>query len=103
VGSSRESRAVHAARVPSGRGFLWAGAWGVGAGIGVALGAWLTVAGQSGVPGGTIDTSGELIRLPLLAAGAVFAADLGVQVVIAAVRRRRTAAMTGTPSEHSED
>ncbi|GAB4273610.1 MAG: hypothetical protein Kow0056_00850 [Coriobacteriia bacterium] len=50
-------------------------AWGIGAGLGVATGAWLTVVGEAGAPGvESLDLSSDVIGLPLAAAAIVTAA-----------------------------
>jgi hypothetical protein len=64
------------------RAVAWALSWGVGAALGVAAGAWLTVVGEAGAPGvGSIDPGMEFVTLPLAALVVVSAVHLGGQVV----------------------
>ena len=71
-----------------GRAALWATSWGIGAGIGVAAGAWLTVVGEAGAPGvESIDPGSDLFLLPMAVFGAVAVVHLLGQVVAAAVRK----------------
>lgn len=75
------------------RGIFWAATWGVGAAIGVALGGWLTVVGGgAGAPGvEALDLTEDLLLLPLLAGGVVFGVHLAGQLLVALVRRARSA------------
>ena len=70
-----------------GKALLWASSWGLGTGLGVAGGAWLTVVGESGAPGvEAIDPGSEFVLLPLAALGAVTVIHLATQVLAAWVR-----------------
>jgi hypothetical protein len=74
-----------------GLALLWSASWGLGAGLGVAAGAWLTVVGQAGAPGvESLDAGSELLALPALVFGAVLAAHLAWQVVVASLRGARS-------------
>jgi hypothetical protein len=69
---------------------LWSLSWGLGAGLGVAAGAWLTVVGQAGAPGvESLDPGSELLALPAIVFGVVFATHLLWQVVLALYRGLR--------------
>lgn len=73
------------------KGLFWASTWGVGAGIGVALGGWLTAVGGAGAPGvEALDLVEDVLLLPLLAGGVVFLAHLVGQIIVHAVRRSRS-------------
>jgi hypothetical protein len=81
----------------AGRALAMSFAWGLGAAIGVALGAWLTLVGESGAPGVQgLDTGTDLFAIPLAAFAVVFVAHLALQVSIAWARGRRADAVTGT-------
>jgi hypothetical protein len=76
----------------SGPILLRAFAWGTGVALGVALGGWLTVVGSVGAPGAAaLDPWSDLMLYPLGAFGVVFAAYLVCGLLLAAVRRRRSA------------
>lgn len=61
---------------------FWAGTWGLGAAIGVALGSWLTVASGSGAPGiETLDITQDVIVLPSVAGGGVILLHLVWQIL----------------------
>lgn len=64
--------------------------WGVGVGIGVALGAYLTAVGGVGSPGVEGLDLSETLTLPVAAGGFVFVAVLGVQTIVVLIRRVRT-------------
>jgi hypothetical protein len=83
----------------AGRAFAMSFAWGLGAAIGVALGAWLTLVGEAGAPGiEGLDTGTDVFVVPLAAFAVVFVAHLGLQVTIAWVRGRRIDAAAGSGS-----
>lgn len=68
---------------------FWSLTWGVGAGIGVALGGWLTVVGGSGAPGtGGLDIGVDVIALPLATVAVVALVHLLGQLVASALRGR---------------
>lgn len=73
-------------------GLFWAATWGLGAAIGVALGGWLTVVGGGASAPGveSLDIVQDVIVLPLIAGGAVFAIHLVGQLVVVLVRRARS-------------
>ena len=74
----------------AGRAVLWAFSWGLGAAIGVAAGAWLTVVGEASAPGiEAIDPGVDLIALPAAAFATVFVIHLFAQAIAALVRGRR--------------
>lgn len=71
---------------------FWSLSWGVGAGIGVALGGWLTVVGGSGAPGtGGLEIGTDLVVLPLATLAVVTILHLSGQLVASALRGRRQA------------
>lgn len=73
------------------RAIFWAATWGVGAAIGVALGGWLTVVGGAGTPGvESLDLVEDVVVLPLLAGGAVFAVHLIGRLVVTVIGRVRS-------------
>jgi len=73
----------------------WSATWAIGAAIGVALGAYLTVQGSAAAPGvSALDTT-ELVVLPLLAGVAVFAVSFVVRLAAWGLRRLRTPSQTG--------
>lgn len=75
------------------RAAFWAGTWGVGVALGVALGGWLTVVGGTGTPGvESLDLAEDVIALPLAVGGAVFAVHFVGQIVVALIRRGRSKA-----------
>jgi len=79
----------------AGRAFAMSFAWGLGAAIGVALGAWLTLVGEAGAPGvAGLDTGTDLFTVPLAAFAVVFVAHLAIQVTIAWARGRRADAVS---------
>lgn len=81
------------------RALFWAGTWGVGVAIGVALGGWLTVVGSVGAPGAqSLELVEDVLKLPGLAGAATFILHLVGQAVFVAVRARRGASSNG----HSE-
>ena len=68
---------------------LWAAAWGLGAAVGVMLGAWLTAVGAAAPPGeNAIDIVSDLLVLPAVAFVGVGLASFGIQVIVAALRGR---------------
>lgn len=71
------------------RRLFWAGTWGVGVAIGVAAGGWLTViGGDASVPGAeSLRLTWDVLVLPALAGGFVFAAHLLGQLIITLARR----------------
>jgi hypothetical protein len=74
----------------AGRAFAFSAAWGLGAAIGVALGAWLTLVGQAGAPGVEgLEPGTDLIIVPLVAFALVFVVHLAIQLAVALVRGRR--------------
>lgn len=76
---------------PALRALFWAATWGVGAGIGVALGGWLTAVGGAGAPGvESLDLMEDVLLLPLLAGGVVFLVHLAGQLVFHGVRKARS-------------
>jgi len=79
----------------------WSLTWAVGAAIGVALGAYLTVLGASAAPGDVALDSTELLLLPAIAAGVVFAVSLLLRIGAALVRRVLSARQSG--GKHSND
>lgn len=82
------TRDGHAFRL--GEALLWSFVWGLGAAAGVALGAWLTVAGASGVLGSAaVDPAVDVVRSALAAFCAVVLVHLSAQVVAALVRAHR--------------
>ncbi|MDP2182475.1 MAG: hypothetical protein Q8K99_07885 [Actinomycetota bacterium] len=75
-----------------GRAMLWAATWGAGVAIGVALGGWLTVVGGVGTPGpSSLSLTEDVFVLPGLAGGVVFLFHLAGQILVAAIRSRRSA------------
>jgi hypothetical protein len=74
----------------AGRAVAFSAAWGLGAAVGVALGAWLTLVGQAGAPGVEgLDPGTDLVVVPLAAFAIVFVAHLGLQLTVAWMRGRR--------------
>jgi hypothetical protein len=74
-----------------GRTALLAASWGVGAALGVALGAVLSAMSGAGAPGLTeLDLSAELGWWPLIVGGGVFAAHLLLTLAVAFVRDHRS-------------
>ncbi len=72
-----------------GPALFWAASWGVGAGIGIALGGWLTLVGGAGAPGaGALDPVSDLLVLPGLVFAGVLVVHLVGQLVAAALRGR---------------
>lgn len=72
-----------------GDALLWSVAWGAGAAIGVALGAWLTAVGGAGAPGAqALEVTSDFVVLPALAFGAVVASHFAFQLALAALRGR---------------
>ena len=68
---------------------FWSLTWGVGAGLGVALGGWLTAVGGSGAPGaGGMDIGTDLVGLPFAVLGVVTLVHLVAQILASAVRGR---------------
>lgn len=79
---------------------FWALTWGLGSGIGVALGGWLTVVGGSGTPGvGGLDIGTDLIALPLSVVVFVTVVHLVGQYVASALRGR---SRERTQGQHAE-
>lgn len=64
--------------------------WGVGVGVGVALGAYLTAVGGVGSPGVEGLDLSETFTLPVAAGGIVFVTVLGIEALVAVVRRARS-------------
>lgn len=72
-----------------GRAAVFSVAWGLGAGIGVAAGAFLTVVGEAGAPGmDSLDFGSDIIALPLAVAVGVGALHAALQLGVAAARGR---------------
>lgn len=72
-----------------GDALLWSAAWGAGAAIGVALGAWLTAVGGAGAPGAqALEVTSDFVVLPALAFAAVAASHFAFQVALAVLRGR---------------
>lgn len=71
---------------------FWAGTWGAGVAIGVAAGGRLTViGGEASVPGvEPLQLTRDVVVLPALAGGSVFAVHLVGQLSIALTRRARS-------------
>lgn len=68
----------------------WSLTWALGAGVGVALGGYLTLVSGSGAPGTqAIDPMTDLVVLPAVAFVAVFVAGIGGRIAAGAVRGRR--------------
>lgn len=63
--------------------------WGVGVGVGVALGAYLTAVGGVGSPGVEGLDLSETFTLPVAAGGIVFVSVLGIEALVAVLRRAR--------------
>ncbi|MDP2232669.1 MAG: hypothetical protein Q8K89_03465 [Actinomycetota bacterium] len=83
---------------------FWAATWGVGAGLGVALGGWLAVVGGAGAPGaGALDIREDVLLVPALAGGVVLVVHLVGQMLVASVRRVRSADPGGDGDEHREE
>lgn len=82
---------LSAAAMSLARRCFWAGTWGAGVVIGVAAGGWLTVIGGEGsVPGvEPLRITRDVVVLPLLAGGSVFALHLLGQLFVALARRAR--------------
>lgn len=70
-------------------GLLDALTWGVGVGVGVALGAYLTAVGGVGSPGVEGLDLSETFTLPVAAGGVMFVFVLGLEALLAIVRRSR--------------
>ena len=84
----------------AGRTVLWATSWGLGAGLGVAAGAWLTVVGEASAPGiEAIDPGVDLLALPAASFLTVSLAHLAGQWVAALVRGRQTSAARQSPED----
>lgn len=66
----------------------WSLTWAIGVGVGVALGAYLTVLGAAAAPGDVVLDSTELVTLPVIAAAATFVLSLGIRMLALALRRR---------------
>lgn len=82
---------------------LLSGAWGAGAGAGVAAGAVLTAVGGSGAPGlAGVDVTSELLVAPWLVVVAVFAVHFGVCTLAARVRGERSRRREAQQQEHGE-
>lgn len=64
--------------------------WGVGVGVGVALGAYLTAVGGVGSPGVEGLDLSETFTLPVAAGGIVFVVVLGIETLVAVMRRARS-------------
>ena len=76
--------------MPLARALLLSASWGVGAAIGVALGAVLTAVSGAGAPGASaVEPVSDLIVVPLLAGSVVFLVHLGVTLGVASIRARR--------------
>ena len=73
-------------------GITWriasAAAWGAGVALGVALGSWLTAAGQAGAGVGGGLSLTDLAVLPALAFAVTFVAAFAVLSLTAAIRRQ---------------
>lgn len=83
--------------LPLARTAAFSAAWGLGVGGGVALGAVLTAMSGAGAPGLTaVDVTADLLRVPAIVGGAVFAVHLAFTLAFAAFRGRRA-------SEHEAD
>jgi len=77
------------------RAVLLAGSWGLGASLGVALGAWLTVVGEAGAPGVEgLQLGTDLFLLPVLAFVSVFTVHVVAQIATAWVRGKRRRPLT---------
>ncbi len=75
----------------------WGLTWAVGAGLGVALGAYLTLTSGAGAPGAAaVGTAAEFLTLPAIAALGVFV----VYVVGAAVLRLLGGRLSHRPAAH---
>ena len=70
-------------------GLLDALTWGVGVGVGVALGAYLPAVGGVGSPGVEGLDLSETFTLPVAAGGVVFVSVLGLKALFAIFRRSR--------------
>ena len=85
------------------RAALWAFSWGLGAAVGVAAGAWLTVVGEAGAPGiESIDPGTDLFALPAAAFLTVFLAHFAGQWLAAYVRSRRSSAAPETSGDRGD-
>lgn len=71
----------------------WSATWAVGAAIGVALGAYLTVQGSAAAPGVSALDMTELVVLPLVTGVAVFVVSFIARLIASGVRR------LGAPSD----
>lgn len=70
----------------------WSFTWALGAGLGVALGGWLTLVGGAGAPGAAaIDPISDLVVLPSVAFVGVLVLELLVRIAVAALRGRTVA------------
>jgi hypothetical protein len=75
----------------AGRVFVLSASWGIGAGLGVALGAVLTSVSGAGAPGlSGLDATSELVVVPWIVGGAVLMGHLAVTLATALVRGSRT-------------
>lgn len=85
----------------------WACTWGSGAGAGVALGGYLTLAGGEGTPGiSALDPTTDLVVLPVVAFGTVVALYVVGSALAALVRGARPAREGGqgeADGEQAED
>lgn len=86
----------------AGRAALWSLTWSVGAGLGVALGAYLTVVGAQAAPGDAKLDLTELLLLPLAAAALVFAVSFLGRLVLS-FRARPIPEPTGKGEPDGED
>ena len=76
--------------LPLVRAAVFSGAWGLGVGGGVALGAVLTATSGAGAPGlSAVDVTADLLRVPLIVGSAVFTGHLAFTLALAALRGRR--------------
>jgi hypothetical protein len=85
----------------AGRVLVLSATWGIGAGLGVALGAVLTSVSGAGAPGlSGLDVTSELVVLPWLVGGIVMLVHLFATVGVGLVRARRGAQ---APAEQEQD
>jgi hypothetical protein len=90
--------------LPVWRQVLLSAGWGVGVGAGVALGAVLTAASESGDVGlAGIDVSSDLVMLPWLSGLAVFLVHLAFTLGLGVVRQRRASHVEAEPDQRGED